>query len=111
MPDEGEPLLGDQSAHAVGEKFFHLVGHIDIDHPTAIHTHHMVVVTFQVFGEFESGTFSRRQNLHDHTGLFENRQVSIDRTLGQVIGRRRDFGGDERMSGLGEHLDEPTSTG
>ena len=88
-----------------------LFGNVDIDDSSAVDAHEVVMMAFQIFGEFERGTFTRGEYLHHHTGFFENRQVAIHRTLGQIVGCRRDLGGVERMCGLSQHFDQSTATG
>ena len=57
-----------------------------------------MVMTFQVFSQFECGALTRGEHLHDNTGLFENRQIAVHRALRKIAGGRGDLGGHQRMN-------------
>ena len=110
MSEKREPGRFGRRSEPFPELSFDGFGHLDVDHLSARHADQVMMMTFQILGELESGTFTIGQNLDHHTGLFENRQVAVHAALGKFARSRRDLGGDERMLGRRENVDETSST-
>lgn len=106
MPDQGETFLGHERTHPVRQEVLDLFGNVDVDDSSAVDAHQMVMVSLQIFGQFERGAFTRGEHLHHHTGFLQNRQIAIHGTLRKIVGRRRDLGRDERMGGLSQNFDQ-----
>lgn len=110
MSDQGEAFLRHERTHSVRQKFLDLIGNVDIDDSSTVDAHEMVMMSLQILGEFEGGSLTRGEDLHHDPGILQDRQVAIHRTLRKIVGRRRDLGGDERVSGLRQHFDQSTTT-
>ena len=92
------------------ELTFDRFGDVDIDDLTARHTHQVMMVAFQILGQFESGTLSVGENLHHHTGFLENRKIAIHTALRQIPGGGRDLSGHERVLGRRKDFHQATAT-
>lgn len=92
--------------HAFRQNPFDISGDLDVEHESTTDTHEMVVMSFQLLGEFERSSIPIGENLDDHACSFENRQVAVDAALRQIGVESDDVGRRHRVCRLHESIDQ-----
>jgi len=83
----------------------------DVEHRAALFAQQVMVVSDQVFGQFEAAEFVVADDACHHARGFQHRQVAVDRALRQVIGETLNLLDRHRPAGRTQCGNECTARG
>ena len=92
-----KPRLITHSGKCVVHQGFEVRFDGEIGHGATSGADQVMVVFGEVLGQLEPGEFIGRDNAMHNAGVFEHREVSIDRTLRKVASQFEYFGNGDRM--------------